>query len=510
MKLKNLFYKLSICYILCFYAASSQAFTWTEATIDELHQALRSKEITCEQVVQGYLDRIEQFDRQGPAINSLITINPLALEHARALDRQTDPQGALYCVPVVVKDNINVADMPTTLGAIALKDSHPPQNASVVQNLIDQGAIVLAKTNLDEFAIAMLGLSSAGGQTRNVYILDNGPGGSSGGSGSAVSASFAMAGLGTDTGGSIRIPAALAGLVGVRPTKALADISGIAPLSSTQDTVGPMCRTMRDCVYMLRFTESYSTPERQQQLLDALDENGLQGVRIAMVSGMFPKRTPENEIYWMVIDQAIAQMREAGATIDIIELPEQEKILNGFVSLARYEIKEDLTRYLLSWPSDQDHHLRSYEEILQSKGYAPSTEQWLTLYNQTSDNRMADPVYIDNTHGRQEFIRAHINQVLNGKTRYDALMYPTLTQLNVPIGNNTEGRKNVSLSAFSGLPAISFPAGMTQDEHPQPVALEVLGREFDEPTLIRIVYGYETKKPVRVAPSATPPLDFEK
>ena len=212
MQYKKIICALSVCCFICFSATASHAFTWTEATIEELHQALEEKRVTCEQVVRGYLERIEQLDRKGPSINSIITVNPSALKYAKALDEQTTPYAPLHCVPLVVKDNINTADMPTTVGAVALKDSRPPHNARIVQNLLDQGAVILAKTNLDEFAISLQGLSSVGGQTRNVYILSNGPGGSSGGSASAVSASFAMAGLGTDTGGSIRMPAALAGL----------------------------------------------------------------------------------------------------------------------------------------------------------------------------------------------------------------------------------------------------------------------------------------------------------
>lgn len=490
--------------ILC--SSSASAFDWSEATIEQLHQSLNNKDITCEEVVQGYLKRIDAFDKNGPKLNSFITVNPEALIVAREKDKQLDKHQPLFCVPLVVKDNINTKDMPTSLGSSALKNSQPPANAKVVDNLINQGAIILGKANLDEFAIAMLGLSSAGGQTLNPYILTNGPGGSSGGTGTAVSASLAMVGLGTDTGGSIRIPAAVAGLTGIRPSRALSELTGVAPLSKTQDTVGPMCRKVSDCARILMFTEAWSTPERKQQIMNAAVKDGLKNARIALISGMFPQRTKDNRTYYQVIDSALEAMRNAGATIDIVSLPEQEQIINGFKSLAGYEIKQGLNEYLTSWSSDKDGHPRSFDEILTRRGYAPTTEEWLTLYNSLSDKRNDDPVYKKNIQGRAGFIRAQLNRVMNGEVQYDAVLYPTLTELNMPIGKNTEGRKNVGLSSFSGLPAISFMAGMTQDTQPQPVALEFLGQEFSEPKLIGLVHGYEIHHPVRVAPAIAPEL----
>lgn len=496
--------------VATFFSASVMAFNWSEATIEELQNALNNKQITCEVVVQGYLDRINAFDKKGPQINSIITVNPDALTLARQRDQQSDKHQPLFCVPIVVKDNINTRDMPTTLGSSALKQNHPPANARVVDNLINQGAIILGKTNLDEFAIAMLGLSSVGGQTRNPYILTNGPGGSSGGTGSAISANLAMVGLGTDTGGSIRIPAAIAGLTGIRPSRALADLRGVAPLSKTQDTVGPMCRKVEDCARVLQFTEAWSTPERKQKIMDATKIDGLKGARIAMISGMFPERTDKNRTYYEVIDGALDAMRKAGATIDIVSLPQQQDILSGFKSLAGYEIKEGLNEYLSEWPSDKDSHIRSYQQLLASKGYAPTTEEWLTLYDGLGDKRNDDPIYKKNTQGRDGYIRAQLNNLMNGNAYYDAVLYPTITELNMPIGKNTEGRKNVGLSSFSGLPAISFMAGMTKDQQPQPVALEFLAREFSEPELISLVHGYEVHHPVRVEPKVSPELDRQK
>lgn len=483
-----------------------QTFRWSESTIEELQQAFSRGDINCREAVEGYIRRIDTLDKKGPAFNSIITLNPDALSIAAEHDRQKDKSAPLWCVPVIVKDNINTANMPTTLGLKALKNSQPPEDADVVKRLMDEGAIILGKANMDELAIAMLGLSSSGGQTRNAYILSNGPGGSSGGTATAVSANLAMVGLGTDTGGSIRIPSALAGLTGIRPSRALADLDGVAPLSVTQDTVGPLCRKVEDCARILRFTELNSTPERQKKIMDALNGSGLKGARLAMVSGMFPARSRDNEEYWKVIDEAVAAIKQAGATVDVVELPEQDEILNKYMSLARFEIMSGLDMYLQSWPSDKDNHPRSYDELLSSKGYAPETEKWLVLYKEKSANRLNDPDWRKNSQGRQAFIRAQISKVMDGKLSYDALLYPTLTQLNVPLGNNTEGRKNVSLSSFSGLPSVSFMAGMAGGKEPQPVALEFLGREFSEPELINLVRGYEEVNPVRVAPSLAPEL----
>jgi Asp-tRNA(Asn)/Glu-tRNA(Gln) amidotransferase A subunit family amidase len=344
----------------------------------------------------------------------------------------------------------------------------------------------------------MLGLSSVHGQTKNVYIPTNGPGGSSGGTATAVSANLAMVGLGSDTGGSIRIPSALAGLVGIRPTQSLSDLRGVAPLSPTQDTVGPMCRKVEDCAKVLQFTEKNSSAARKKQIVNALNGKGLKGAKIAMVSAMFPPRTTENKVYWQVIDEALEAMQEAGAIVHDVVLPEQDKILNDFISLSRYEIKPSLNEYLQSWPSDKDAHIRDYDEMLAvPNGLAASTVPWVTLYGEKSDNRDSDPVYLENSQGRYEFVR---KQVLSALGSHDALLYPTLTELNGPIGKNTEGRKNVSLSPFSGMPAISFPAGMTKDANPQPIAFELLGKDGSEPVLINLVAGFEKAHNARVEP----------
>ena len=429
---------------------TKKTFRWSESTIEELQQAFSRGDINCHEAVEGYIRRIDTLDKKGPVFNSVITLNPDALVIAAQHDSQKDKSAPLWCVPVIVKDNINTADIPTTLGLRALKRSQPPEDADIVKRLRKEGAIILGKANMDELAIAMNGFSSSGGQTRNVYILSNSPGGSSGGTATAISASLAMVGLGTDTGGSIRIPSALAGLTGIRPSRALADLKGVAPLSITQDTVGPVCRKVEDCASILRFTELNSTPERQAKIMDALNGSGLKGARLAMISGMFPARTRDNGEYWKVIDEAISAIRQAGATVDVTELPEQDVILNKYMSLSRFEIMSGLDMYLRSWPSDKDNHPRSYDELLSSKGYAPKTEKWLVLYRQKSADRHNDPDWKKNSQGRQTFIRAQISKVMDGTVSYDALLYPTLTQLNVPLGNDTQGRKNVSLSSFSG------------------------------------------------------------
>jgi Asp-tRNA(Asn)/Glu-tRNA(Gln) amidotransferase A subunit family amidase len=231
-----------------------------EASIADIHNAMQAGTLTCHNLVQQYLDRIHAYDQQGPAINSMLYLNPASLQQADAMDlefQRTHKLKPLACIPIVLKDNFDTADMPTTAGALTLKGAQPENDAFAVKRLREAGALILGKANLQEFASGGISVSSLGGQVKNPYDLTRTPGGSSGGTGAAVAANFAAAGTGSDTGGSIRSPSSANSLVGIRPTRGLISRDGIVPVSFTQDTIGPMTRTVADTAKLLDVMVGY-------------------------------------------------------------------------------------------------------------------------------------------------------------------------------------------------------------------------------------------------------------
>src|SRR5215468_2501194 len=282
--------------------ASSFRLMWTqEATIADILAAFKAKELTCRQLVQMYLDRIEAYDRKGPALNAIVMVNPNALAAADALDTkfaQSGSMGPLHCVPVIVKDNFDTVDMPTSAGSLSLKGSIPPRDAFIVRKLRDAGALMLAKSNMAEFAWSPFETvgSLVPGYTRNPYALDRVPAGSSGGTAVAVAASFGAVGLGTDTGNSIRGPSSHTSLVGIRSTMGLTSRDGIVPLFLNRDIGGPMARTMADAVAIFDVIAGYDPADpvtaaaqgkRPASYLGFLDRNGLKGARVGAVRQLF-------------------------------------------------------------------------------------------------------------------------------------------------------------------------------------------------------------------------------
>ena len=530
-------------------AAPPTPFRWTEATMDQVRSALVTGRLTCTELVQGYLDRIAAYDKQGPALRSIIALSPTALAEARALDAVRQPSkgastGRLYCVPVVLKDNIDLAGLPTTAGATVLAGSRPPDDAFVAKRLQDEGAIVLGKANLDEFAFGFGGSSSVGGQVRNAYDPTRGPGGSSSGTGAAVAASLAMVGLGTDTGGSVRVPSSVEGLVGIRPSMRLLSQDGIVPLSLFQDTAGPMCRAVQDCATMLDVLAAYdpssssgqyTLPQqrddkgvlldsaaayretvgvRQDAYTKALDPKGLRGARIGVVRALFG--TDPDVL--AVLDAAIARMRASGATVEDVTIPDLDTITSRYSSLSSYEFKDHLTRYLQSWSSAQDGHPRTFEEV--AAAAAPSRRSSFASYGVLGTDRYANATYDRNTLERPGYVRPRLTAALDNTDLagnalgepYDSLLYPSVTSL-PKVGTAPSTGNNNRLSPFSGFPALSMPAGFTAATASRPalpVGMELLGREFDEPTLLRLAYGYQSSVAgtslARQAPTTTPEL----
>lgn len=521
--------------------ASPPEFEWSEATMDELRTALVTGRISCSEVVEGFLDRIDAFDDD---LLSYIEVSDTALDEARALDDVKVTQGSktppMFCVPVVLKDNIDAVGMPTTAGSTVLAGMMPPDDAFVTSQLKDAGAIILGKANLDEFAFGFGGSSSLGGQVNNAYDLTRGPGGSSSGTGAAVAASLAMVGLGTDTGGSVRVPSSVEGLVGIRPTMRLISQDGVVPLALFQDTVGPMCRTVEDCAVLLDVLAGYdSSPGSGQYTLPqqrddtgvligteaeyesivgarpdayvkALKRNGLDGARIGVVRELFG----DDDDVVAIMDAAIAAMESAGAVVDDIEVPELS-VVTGFTSNSRFEFKDHLTDYLASRPDDG--YPRSFDEVA---AITESRQSTFAFYAGTGTDRYDNPDYNLNTLDRPAIVRERLmaaldNTDLAGNSLgepYDVLLYPSVRSL-PRVGRSPSSGSNNRLSPYSGFPALSMPAGFTletEDQPRLPVGMEMLGREFDEPTLLKLAYSYqetvEGTSLARIAPPTAPEL----
>ncbi|WP_233522531.1 amidase family protein [Peribacillus glennii] len=486
---------------------SQYRFNIQEATISEIQSALKRKKITSKELVQMYLDRIKMFDDQGPKINAIITVNQNAVEAAQELDKerkQKGPRGPLHGIPIIVKDNYDTADMPTTAGCICLKDSIPDDDSHQIKKLKEAGAIILAKSNLHEFAFGITTVSSAGGQTLNPYNLERNPGGSSGGTGAAIAANFAAAGLGTDTGGSIRIPSAFNSLVGIRPTIGLSSRDGIVPLALTQDVGGPMARTVADAAILLEATSGYdpndtktawSVGETEGDYIKSLDRKGLQGAKIGVIRDLFGKQ-PENVEVNQVTNEAIGDMKKLGAKVIDVKIPELDKIL-AYPSLSSWEFKFQFNDYLKSLGEDAP--FDSLTEVIESGQFHPSSKSSLIARDQVKS--LEEEEYKDILLFRTKLTQQSLLKVMADED-LDAFVYPTSSQPAQVIGKGQNSGSANRLSAFSEFPAITVPAGFTSEN--LPVGIEFLGRAFSEPSLIKLAYAYEQGTEHRKPPSTTP------
>lgn len=477
-------------------------FEIEEATIFELQKAMEEGKLTSEELVTFYLDRIEEFDKNGPKINSMLTLNKNAVELAKELDEERKSgviRGALHGIPIILKDNYDTYDMPTTAGALALEKSIAPDDAFQTAKLREEGAIILGKANLHEFAFGFNTYSSLGGQTLNPYDLTRYPGGSSGGTGAAVAANFATAGFGTDTGGSIRIPSSFNNLVGIRPTMGLASRDGIIPLALTQDVGGPMTRTVEDAAIMLDTIAGYdpndpitskSNGNIPESYTSYLQKDGLKGARIGVVRDLFG----EDEEIKKAMEAAIVDFERLGAEVVEVIIPNMETILS-YPSLSGFEFKFQLNDYLASLGPDAPY--KTLADIIESEKYHPSLKNALIARDEKVSLE-GDEDYQKIIKDRPEITTTSLMQVFNGE-KVDALMYPTSTFLPQPIGESQGGGSNNRLSPFSGYPAMSVPAGFSSEG--LPIGMELLGKEFSEGTLIKLAYSYQEGTDHRKAPT---------
>ena len=488
-------------------------FDLMEATVAQIHAAMREGTLTCRELVEAYLDRIEAYDQKGPAINSVITVNPHALGEADACDACFEANGEfcgpLHGIPVMLKDNFNTVDMQTTAGSVALKGWVPPTDSFVTKRIRDSGAIILAKTNLHEFAIWGESISSILGQAVNPYDPTRTPGGSSGGTGATIASNIGVIGLGTDTINSIRSPASANSLVGIRPTIGLVSRAGIVPYSLTQDTAGPICRTVEDAARCLDVIAGYDPDDAETSwcigkipasYLDSLNVDGMKGRRIGVLKSLFGKEeinSSTNE----VLRNAMKVFEENGATLVPIEDDIDQPWLTSETSVHLDDFEHDLNGYLDKLPPEWPIH--SMREVLE-KG----------LFHPFSEGNMRDamklgvgtPRYLEKMYNKIG-VRTHILKIM-ADLQLDAMIYPHQQQLVCKIGGNQQQRNGV-LCSSTGFPSIAVPAGFAPDENAPigvPVGMEIIGRPWSEPLLIEIAYSFEQHSHFRRPPVSTPAL----
>lgn len=486
-------------------AAASPTPDLTESTIDELQGLMQSGRSTAREIAAAHLARMAAYDKAGPALNAMIAINPRALDEADALDRERrerGPRGPLHGIPVVIKDNYETRDLPTTGGSLALAGFKTNRDAFQVGKLRAAGVVILGKTNLHELAAGIITISSMGGQTRNPYDPARTPGGSSGGTAAAVAAGFAVAGMASDTCGSIRIPAGNNNLFGLRGTAGLSSRTGIIPLSHTQDIGGPLARTVTDLALMLdatvgrdpaddvtgAFAGRFTTTFRE-----GLASASLKGRRIGLLKPYFGT-SPEDEEVSAIVRKALDAMKAEGAEIVEIQVAGLDDIVNQS-SLINLEFKTDLQRYLAQFP---DAPVKSLQDILDRGLYHAALENTFKLRNAA----IADPDEIRKVGTRRELATALLRGAFD-EHRLDAVAYPTLRRRPVVVEEPQRGT-NCQLSATTGFPAMAMPAGFTPDG--VPIGFELLGPAWSDQRLVAMAYAYEQAvKPRRPAPT-TPAL----
>src|SRR5487761_2350408 len=459
------------CQLLVAAQASAQSFQLMEASIADIHAAMQARTLTCHSLVQQYLDRIQAYDKQGPGINAMIYVNPRALEQADAMDqefRRTHTLKPLGCVPIVLKDNYDTADMPTTAGSVLLKGAQPARDAFTVARLRQAGALILGKTNLQEFALGGISVSSLGGQTKNPYDLTRTPGGSSGGTGAAVAANFAAAGTGSDTGGSILSPASANNLVGIRPTRGLISRDGIVPVSFTQDTAGPLTRTVADCARMLDAMVGYDpndpvtalgvghVPKTYTAFVEK-GQDGLKGARLGVFRTMFG-HGPNYEEANRVMARAIKTLKRQGAIIVEVEDPAlaTDKLMANN-NVEDFETKWVLNRYLEAQGSRVPVH--SLAEIIASGQYDKPTLEKRMVEAETHRDSSHDPEY-NQRRVKMEALKIEVANLM-AQNHLDTLVYPYQKILVVPIGATFQPERNGILASLTGFPAIVVPAGFS-------------------------------------------------
>jgi Asp-tRNA(Asn)/Glu-tRNA(Gln) amidotransferase A subunit family amidase len=494
--------------------SSKGGFQLMEATIADIHDAYRSGQLTCRELVQQYLDRIAAYDKQGPALTAIITVNPRALEVADELDRQyreSGLTGTLHGIPVILKDNYDTFDMPTTGGNTAMRTSVPPADAFTVDKMRKAGAIILAKANLQEFARGGNSLSSLGGQVLNPYDLTRTPGGSSGGTGAAIASNIGVLGTGSDTGQSVRSPASACNLVGVRSTRGLISRAGVIPASITQDELGPITRTVEDAARLLDVmvgfdpadpVTGYGVGRAPRSYTDQLHGNALHGARIGVMTNLFGTEERHQEVN-RVLENVISTMQAQGATIIRFTLPEYDT-LQSIVVTSTWEARTAMDAYFASLGPDAPVH--TFDQLVASKTATPEAQAALEQEIAIVDG-LDNPVYKDHMVNREK-LRLAVSAKM-AELNIEAILYP-LQKVLVSLVGVPQPERNGTLSNGTGFPAVCFPGGFSTPTATAPIGVpvgaELLGREFSEPLLLSLAYAYEQAAKARKLPISTPAL----
>ncbi|HSF15928.1 MAG TPA: amidase [Vicinamibacteria bacterium] len=507
--------------------AGDEPFELHEATVAELQEGMSSGRLTARSIAEAYLRRIEALDRQGPELRSIIETNPEALAIADELDaeRQSNgPRGPLHGIPVALKDNIDTHDrMTTTAGSLALEGSISPQDSFVAQKLREAGALLLAKANMSEWAYwrgfkASSGWSARGGQCRNPYALDRNPCGSSSGSGVATAANLCALTVGTETGGSIMCPSSINGIVGIKPTVGLWSRAGIIPISHSQDTAGPMTRTLRDAAILLGAVTGVdprddataaSDGNFQTDYTQFLDPDGLRGARIG-VARNFPNF---DERVLALFDRAIDDMRAAGAEIidpsDIPSMDNADVFSELPTRVLNYEFKANINKYFASLgpnaPIKSLTELIAFNEANRDREMPYFGQERLLASEESGP--LTDPFYLEALSTIQRHARAEGIDAVVGQHRLDAIVAPTRDpawKTDHIMGDRLQGGSSAGLAAIAGYPDISLPMGFVSD---LPVGISFFGPRWSEPTLLKVAYGYEQLTKHRRAPSFLETLD---
>lgn len=493
-----------------------------EMTIADLQQKMKSGDLSARALTEMYLARIEEMDKRGPAVNAIIEVNPDALSIADSLDRERREghvRGPLHGIPILVKDNIATADkMKTTAGSLALVNSKPPRDSFVATRLRDAGAVLLGKTNLSEWANfrsnrSTSGWSGRGGQTRNPYALDRSPGGSSSGSGAAVAANFCAAAVGTETDGSIINPSSANGIVGLKPTVGLVSRSGIIPISHTQDTAGPMARTVADLAALLGALAGFDPNDSATRLnrdkghsdyTQFLDPNGLRGARIGVARKYFGFHKDVDA----VMNAAIEAMKAQGAVIiDPVTVGTGRGMGGSEHEVLLYEFKAGLNKYLAEYAPDAP--VRSLKDLIQFNEENKAKEmpffgQEVFLQAQEKDSLESDE-YLKALKECRRLSRDEGIDATLRKDSLDAILAPSggvACLIDLINGDRFLGGSS-SAAAVAGYPSITVPAGYV---HGLPVGLSFFAGAFAEPMLIRLAYAFEQatrhRRPPRFLPNS--------
>jgi amidase len=502
--------------------AADAPFEVEEATIASIQAAMADGRLTARSLVQACLDRIERLDRSGPALRSVLETNPDALAIADALDGERKAgkvRGPLHGVPVLLKDNVDTHDrLTTTAGSLALEGSIPARDSFVAERLRAAGAVLLGKTNLSEWANirsdkSSSGWSARGGQCRNPYVLDRNPCGSSSGSGTAIAASLAVVAVGTETDGSIVCPSNAVGLVGVKPTLGLVSRAGIIPIAHSQDTAGPMARTVRDAAVLLGALagvdprDPATTDARAHLAPDYtrfLDADGLRGARI----GVARKFLGFNRDVDRLFDAALAAMKAQGAVlVDPADIPHANDYGDSELEVLLYELKADLNAYLASLGPGA--RVRSLADVIafneaNREREMPFFGQELFLKAQAK-GPLSEKTYTDALAKNRRLSRAEGIDAVMDQHRLDAIVAPAggpawLTDC--VVGDHFSGGSSTP-PAVAGYPNVAVPCGFAYE---LPVGLSFIGRAWSEPTLLRLAYAFEHATRFRRAPKFVPSL----